>query len=265
MKKLLIIGLLLFITGCIGMIFTGKSLFKEPDVNESKSFNTNYNNIKVDVQSGEVHFKKSADNNTHIKVSGVNKKGFFKYEVKNNSLIIINNEQVKNRRIFNYGFEQHNEPSIEIAIPNKEFDNITLSTNKSEVNIDQLKAKSINMKSKVGAIYIDELVADKVEFNAGTGELEVDKTNIKNINFDIKLGMITLHALNPDTNMNGKVGSGEADFYYKSAPKNTKFDITTKTGDIEMNDIAGPKSILGNGKYTVKINVELGQVEIDEE
>lgn len=265
MKKLFILGMLLFIIGCIGMIFTHKTLFSEPAVTETKTITDTFNQIKVDVQSGEVHFKQSPDNATHVKVTGVKKKDFFQYEVKNNVLSILNNEQIKNRRIFNYGFEQHHEPSIEISIPDKYYEKLNLATNKSEVQIDELKTKVLTMNSKIGGIYIDHLTADNVDFTAGTGQLEVGTTNIKSIKFDVKLGMITLNQMNSDINVDGKVGSGQAELYYKDTPKDTKFNITTSTGDIEMNDIAGPKSVLGNGKYTVNINVGLGQVEIDEE
>ncbi|WP_414047027.1 DUF4097 family beta strand repeat-containing protein [Macrococcus equi] len=264
MKKLFFAGLLFLFIGCIGMLVTGHSLFKEPVVNQSDTLPTNYKNIQVNVQSGEVHFKKSSDNATHIKIKNVKDKNFFQYNIKNNTLNIVNNKTIKNRRIFNYGFEQHNEPSIEITIPDKTYNNVKLITNKSAIEFDELKAKFLKSNAKIGAIFIDKLTSEKVDFTAGTGEIEVGQSDIKNINFDIKLGTITLDELNTDININGNVSSGQAELLFKETPKNMKFDITTSTGDIEMNDIAGSKSTLGNGQYLVKINVGLGQVEVDE-
>lgn len=265
MKKLFILGLLLFITGSVGMLFTGKSLFKAPAVNAQQSITTSYNNINIDVQSGDVEIKLSKDKKTHFKISGVKKKDFFKYNVKENTLNIINNQLTKNKRIFNYGFEQQNNPSIEISIPKKQYQEILLNTNKSDLDIDQLETKTIKINSKVGGIYIEKLKADQLDTRLGTGELEINTTNVKQMNFDIKLGKLSLYDMNPDINIDGNIGSGEAELYYQTAPKNTKFNVTSSSGEVKMNDVAGSKSVLGTGENHVNVKVELGTVEFDEE
>lgn len=265
MRKLLIFGIVLFMAGFIGMMFTRDEIYSTSIYSEQKTITSPYNKINIDVMSGGVLLLPSKDKTTQIKTKDVKNKTFFKYEVKSDTLTITNNQEIKNKRIFNYGFEQSHEPAIEIYLPKQTYEKVTINTNKAEIDGKYLNAKNVLIHSKVGLVSFDQLEADHADLKVGTGEIDISKTNVKRLDLDVTIGEMNLEKIYTDSDINGHVGTGEANLTFEKQPTNTAFNIQSKNGDIEMNDIAGSSSVLGKGEHTVKLTVGLGTVNIDKE
>ena len=63
--------------------------------------------------------------------------------------------------------------------------------------------------------------------------------------------------------MKGDVNVGNADIYYKEKPDNVTVQTDTNVGEIELNNVFPNSGIVGDGKYNIDLEANVGDIQVE--
>lgn len=268
MKKFLIIlGIFLLIIGITGMFLTKDEIVtkKQNGYSEQITLNQPFNSIDLDIGQGTVAVEQSKNHRASLKIKNISKKEDYQYKIDNNTLYFSTKNDSKNRKK-NFVFGNHknlDEIEIKLLIPKEKLKSFKAKTFAGTIDVDYLSTKNLELNADIGLIEGDILKSDQSNIKVGMGDISFNNFNSQQADINIKTGTIELYGLNSDININGHIGMGDGTFEYTTEPQSTHFDISTKNGDIELNDLINlPQS---NAKSLVKMTIGTGTVEFDYE
>ena len=198
-------------------------------------------NVDVDVATLKVivgdEFKVIINSNTNQS---------FKVGVTNQRLDIIENSS--NRwGIFNIGLGGY-KTTIDLYIPrNYQLDDVTIESNASNIDIDQLIAESVSLEANVGKITVDEIKTESLSVEVNAGKVDVEGVVDGNINVNCNVGSVYLNLTGDeaDYQVSGSVDVG-----------NFKFNNNSHGG------VLNSDFNFGNGKYKIDVDCDAGSVNI---
>lgn len=119
---------------------------------------------------------------------------------------------------------------LEIYVPEKMYDSISINTSSGKIEIEDLHAKSFDLRASSGKIDIENIIAEK-DFNARTssGRIEVSNSEAASLNTSASSGSITLKNIQTST-----------------------MNIATSSGSIELSDSMGEiTAAASSGRITI--------------
>lgn len=226
----LLLGILIFLVCSNGdfSAFHPKSSVSAFDESyDSKEINT----ISIDSDYGNIEFFESDDENIRV-VIGKTKVDNVTVHNENGNLEVKH----KGNKISDLSFFQRNNINcdIEIYLPKKDFENITVKSSYGNVDADEITIKQLNVDLDFG----------NVEIESFTGAMDV-KTDCGNIEFsNVKLtdssilnsdmGNIEIENIR-NVNINGKVSMGECKINNNDSTSSVSLIAQTDMGDIDIN------------------------------
>lgn len=268
MKKFLIIlGILLLIIGIAGMLLTKDQMVaqKQNGYNKQITLNQPFNSIDLDIGQGTIIVEQSKNNHASLEINNIINKEDYQYKIENNTLYFNTKNDSKNRKK-NFVFGNHesrDEIEIKLLIPKEKLKSFKAKTFAGTIDVDYLSTENLELNADIGLIEGGKIKSDVSNIKVGMGDISFDHFNSQQANIDVKTGTIELYGLNSDININGHIGMGDGTFEYTNEPQNTHFDVSSKNGDVELNDLINlPQS---KAKFLVKMTIGAGTVEFDYE
>lgn len=263
MKKLLWI---LFSLGLILFIVFGALTFVEvqkisENTHEKTVLNKTYQDkikhINVNAVDAAVTIKKGKDFNVKAIKSNADFK--VKSEVRKDTLNIGVKMQdpIINLNVFNNKYNK-----IVITVP-QEMDSTFVMTDTGEINVKDLKSKKTTFHVDTGSIDLTDSKLGKLEINADTGNILTSHTQFTNGNIEADTSSVKLNDAPADIPLNIKTDTGSIKIKYNHSPKNTLLDIQQDTGKAQININALKNKRVGSGDNLVKIESDVGSVQID--
>ncbi|RPF56539.1 hypothetical protein EDD62_1180 [Abyssicoccus albus] len=80
---------------------------------------------------------------------------------------------------------------------------------------------------------------------------------------NVNVGDLELRNVNKDMSMKGDVNVGHADIYYKEKPDNVTVQTDTNVGEIELNDVFPNGGTVGDAKYKVDLESNVGDIQVE--
>lgn len=219
----------------LGDIFNNES---EHIVYEEEFDVTNIKKINLDWTSGSINIYKSDSD----KIRVIQKS---KYDLKEDELVNIDykNETIsvkegkKKIGFFFLGFGSIS-TSLDVYLPDKEFEEIYVKISSGRANIENLKLSKFKVKVSSGKIDIRKVVSQDIEANVSSGSIEMNDVRTSSLNFEVTSGKIEINNL--DTNiLNASVKSGKIDIDGSAK----QMDLKTTSGKILVNDNVLPENL----------------------
>ncbi|CUP99553.1 DUF4097 family beta strand repeat-containing protein [Clostridium baratii] len=175
----------------------------------------------------------------------------FVFDKKDNTLNIYMNDAEK--KIY--------DGNIEISVPKKFNGNIIIDTISGNINLDSINASNLNIKSVSSDIKLkDNNISDKLNINSKSGNISLASlTKYKNANFKTVAGKINISLSNNIDSLNISSISGDVELSGAELMDNVKFDLTSKSGDINSNHISLEK---GNRNSKIKVSTISGDIDL---
>ena len=148
-------------------------------VAKNESFSDKINDINVDWISGEVRIKRSDSNKIKLiqKIpSNFSKKKLAKIMVDGDSLSIYDNSAKK----FFIGINLPKPTILELYLPNKLYDKITLYTTSADIYSTYIRSNTVEANTVSGAIGLSGNI-NKINLDTTSGHIDIAKLNLKDI------------------------------------------------------------------------------------
>ena len=176
----------------------------------------------------------------------------FIFDKKDNTLNISMNDAEK--KIYN--------GSIEILIPNNFNGNIVIDTVSGNINLDSINTSNLTVKSISSDVILgDNNISDKLNINSKSGNISLySLTKYKNANFKTIAGNIDIALSNSINSLDISSISGDVILSDADTMDNVKFELSSKSGDIDANNTKLQK---GNGNSKVKVTTISGDINLN--
>ncbi|KGX84011.1 DUF4097 family beta strand repeat-containing protein [Pontibacillus marinus] len=279
MKDFFLVGLTLLIIGVGGLVFMGfqgkafsfTSFFGDVESFEkTASFNSSdITRIDLDVSSDDVQLHRSETNEITVRYYGESNNHekaveSFYAEQQGDTL------QIGTKSTVNFGIS-YRDVNIEISLPEKQWEEISLSSSSGDIKAVNLEADNLAVKLSSGDVRFDDIVASQIGVKTSSGSFEGD--HIKGeLTVQTSSGDVELFRQELDHNVSIKSSSGDVSIQASEKPSNlfVQFDSSSGEADIAFPmkfssmDESHIKGSVGEGKYEIKVNTSSGDFEFNQ-
>lgn len=277
-KRLSIIGLVLFLVGIIGSIFTINTQFKQAEMLEEKVIGTNdFNNIDLYTNNAKITILPTDNSEPKVEVYGNYARYEMTADVKEDTLKV--DVKTKRDKIFSFDLFSKN-LSLTVYIPQKLYENINVQSNNGHIDIGDLEGSDINAETDNGKIHFDSVNGKTVRLETNNGSIDLQtikadrikaytdngKIEIEDIDGEIvgetNNGSISLRTDNLEQPIELQSNNGKIEIWTKNKPQNAILDLKTHNGKIRVFGESNWDTIIGNGDNLIKLTTENGRITI---
>ncbi|ERI05716.1 DUF4097 family beta strand repeat-containing protein [Aneurinibacillus aneurinilyticus] len=275
MKRWIIASAIVALIGCIGLavVLLVNGLPKDILSEEKESFEENkkvnaenFNQIKIYMDAGNLHFYPSKEGDISIRYYGTgNKKGI----VNNSHSLEV---QEKNDQLLIYtklsqtslGFS-HLTANLDITLPEKLYQRIQVENSGGNVKAESLHANSVDIQLSAGDISLRNISSQSLKLNATAGNTDIDNVT-GDITVDSAAGNTTIHLGTIQQNLKIHSSSGDVAINLDKEPTSLKLDSEVQAGSSNVNlsmnyQVKSDDKIngkIGAGEHAVEVDVEAG-------
>ena len=177
----------------------------------------------------------------------------FTFDKKDNTLNITMNDAEK--KIYN--------GNIEISIPNKFNGNIIIDTISGNINLDSINASNLTINSVSSDVILGDnnVISDKLNITSTSGNISLySLTQYKNAKLKTVSGDISTNLSSNINSLDISSTSGDVILSDSDIMDNVKFELSSKSGDIDANHTKLQK---GNGNSKVKVTTISGDINLN--
>lgn len=291
MSKLVKIALILLIIGISGTVATASvtDVFSFDTVKLEESNEVNGDKIKkIDVITSSTDINVVPTKNDEIKV---NFSGEVSERLKDTYDLIVKEDgdqltvEVVNENLYFYIGIPVIKLSLEIEVPEKEYENIVVTASSGDIELNGLQANELKFETSSGDMEIANLEGDTIKSVASSGTISMKNSSAKNFEFEASSGDVLLEnivgdvkaltssgSINLDNdeisgNLFAEASSGDVNVAYNEKPTSLLINFEHSSGEEEINidgvnyeERTDDRIIgkIGSGKYELKIKTSSG-------
>lgn len=126
-----------------------------------------------------------------------------------------------------------NDVDVNVLIPNKQFENISIESNAGKVSINDVQLVKLDIEANVGYVNLNDVAADSIDM-----EVTVGKVNMNEVvgNFDLTLNAAKMVAKLSEISQNMRfvADAGRFEFILKEEPTNLDVDLNINNGSLKV-------------------------------
>src|SRR5690554_6449409 len=126
-----------------------------------------------------------------------------------------------------------NDVDVNVLIPNKQFENISIESNAGKVSINDVQLVKLDIEANVGYVNLNDVAADSIDM-----EVTVGKVNMNEVvgNFDLTLNAAKMVAKLSEIsqNMHFVADAGRFEFILLEEPTNLDVDLNINNGSLKV-------------------------------
>lgn len=215
---------------------------------ELSDFNSSSKILYVNIDSSKL----SIVNGDTFKVVSNNKYIDVKQDL--NKIIVKENSHKK--------FKNPDDYIITVYVPNNfTLDDVNIATKAGTINIDYLKAKTLDISLNAGEINIKNIdVIDVAKISNNAGEIDIDKSSFNNLDLNLNVGEVNINTI---LTGNSKLSVNVGELNVNLLDNISNYNIYSKKGlgNIKIqNENITSNTTIGNGINKIDLNCSLGSI-----
>ncbi|MDQ0230826.1 DUF4097 family beta strand repeat-containing protein [Metabacillus malikii] len=278
MKKVAIGAVLAIIIGTIGMFAFGGNVFSKGEnenIDERKTVNSEQiKEMDINVDVGEVHITESKSDNIEVHFHG-----HAIDRVKKQIDFLVNQDETKlevkvkqNNKFFTQipfiTSDLNSERILDIAIPKKVLEKLTVNVDVGEITIEDIDPKQMKAENNVGEIFVSKYNGNGL-YKSDVGNIKLEKMNGK-IKAQSDTGGIDINIIELTEDIDLKSDVGEIEVTIENDTENLAFDLSSEIGDVTVSGFDGyqnstSKSIItkiGNEGPIIRAKTDIGGISV---
>lgn len=218
------------------------------DVNINETYNSDINNIKIDVGTTNMVIKYG--DTFSITAENVSKE--FKIKEEGNSLII----KEKNITIFGNKKSSH----TTITIPN-DLNNLSIDIGAGKLELSDITSNNFSLNQGAGKVVITNLISNNTTIDGGAGELHITSSKLQNLDLDLGAGKCYYNGILLGNN---KIDQGVGELILDLYREDYTIKASKGLGSITINGESYSKDVtVGEGINDIKIDGGIGSIIIN--
>lgn len=218
------------------------------DVNINETYNSDINNIKIDVGTTNMVIKYG--DTFSITAENVSKE--FKIKEEGNTLII----KEKNITIFGNKKSSH----TTITIPN-DLNNLSIDIGAGKLELSDITSNNFSLNQGAGKVVITNLISNNTTIDGGAGELHITSSKLQNLDLDLGAGKCYYNGILLGNN---KIDQGVGELILDLYREDYTIKASKGLGSITINGESYSKDVtVGEGINDIKIDGGIGSIIIN--
>ena len=218
------------------------------DVNINETYNSDINNIKIDVGTTNMVIKYG--DTFSITAENVSKE--FKIKEEGNTLVI----KEKNITIFGNKKSSH----TTITIPN-DLNNLSIDIGAGKLELSDITSNNFSLNQGAGKVVITNLISNNTTIDGGTGELHITSSKLQNLDLDLGAGKCYYNGILLGNN---KIDQGVGELILDLYREDYTIKASKGLGSITINGESYSKDVtVGEGINDIKIDGGIGSIIIN--
>lgn len=218
------------------------------DVNINETYNSDINNIKIDVGTTNMIIKYG--DTFSITAENVSKE--FKIKEEGNTLII----KEKNITIFGNKKSSH----TTITIPN-DLNNLSIDIGAGKLELSDITSNNFSLNQGAGKVVITNLISNNTTIDGGAGELHITSSKLQNLDLDLGAGKCYYNGILLGNN---KIDQGVGELILDLYREDYTIKASKGLGSITINGESYSKDVtVGKGINDIKIDGGIGSIIIN--
>lgn len=240
MKKMVKVGLLLFVVGLIGsimLIFSGVG-FKKEEVMEKKEFDSSkIQNVSIRTDVANIYLKPAKGKQVNVELMGNTTRKIKTAFTTSTDQRTLEISVEQKKKLFNIdsGF---NSDSLDLLVylPEKMYDTLNINTDLGTISSDyKITTKNATFITDLGNIELTGFEGETITAETSLGEIIMKEINAT-FQFQADKGDIELLSVDNLTGTNSiRTDLGNANVIFRHDPKALNLDLSTELGDIKTN------------------------------
>lgn len=218
------------------------------DVNINETYNSDINNIKIDVGTTNMVIKYG--DTFSITAENVSKE--FKIKEEGNTLVI----KEKNITIFGNKKSSH----TTITIPN-DLNNLSIDIGAGKLELSDITSNNFSLNQGAGKVVITNLISNNTTIDGGTGELHITSSKLQNLDLDLGAGKCYYNGILLGNN---KIDQGVGELILDLYREDYTIKASKGLGSITINGESYSKDVtVGEGTNIIDIDGGVGSIIIN--
>lgn len=218
------------------------------DVNINETYNSDINNIKIDVGTTNMVIKYG--DTFSITAENVSKE--FKIKEEGNTLVI----KEKNITIFSNKKSSH----TTITIPN-DLNNLSIDIGAGKLELSDITSNNFSLNQGAGKVVITNLISNNTTIDGGAGELHITSSKLQNLDLDLGAGKCYYNGILLGNN---KIDQGVGELILDLYREDYTIKASKGLGSITINGESYSKDVtVGEGINDIKIDGGIGSIIIN--
>lgn len=218
------------------------------DVNINETYNSDINNIKIDVGTTNMVIKYG--DTFSITAENVSKE--FKIKEEGNTLII----KEKNITIFGNKKSSH----TTITIPSS-LNNLSIDIGAGKLELSDITSNNFSLNQGAGKVVITNLISNNTTIDGGAGELHITSSKLQNLDLDLGAGKCYYNGILLGNN---KIDQGVGELILDLYREDYTIKASKGLGSITINGESYSKDVtVGEGINDIKIDGGIGSIIIN--
>lgn len=218
------------------------------DVNINETYNSDINNIKIDVGTTNMVIKYG--DTFSITAENVSKE--FKIKEEGNTLII----KEKNITIFGNKKSSH----TTITIPSS-LNNLSIDIGAGKLELSDITSNNFSLNQGAGKVVITNLISNNTTIDGGAGELHITSSKLQNLDLDLGAGKCYYNGILLGNN---KIDQGIGELILDLYREDYTIKASKGLGSITINGESYSKDVtVGEGINDIKIDGGIGSIIIN--
>lgn len=218
------------------------------DVNINETYNSDINNIKIDVGTTNMVIKYG--DTFSITAENVSKE--FKIKEEGNTLII----KEKNITIFGNKKSSH----TTITIPN-DLNNLSIDIGAGKLELSDITSNNFSLNQGAGKVVITNLISNNTTIDGGAGELHITSSKLQNLDLELGAGKCYYNGILLGNN---KIDQGVGELILDLYREDYTIKASKGLGSITINGESYSKDVtVGEGINDIKIDGGIGSIIIN--
>lgn len=266
----ILVGLFIFIGALVVLDFDFSKISTEKYVTNTYVINESFNNISINVATTEIEFKRSNDGKCRIECHEEEKIKHIA-TVKNGALTV---DTINTRSWYDYVGISFGNMKVIVYMPDTEYETLYIDTDTGDVKIPEVFAfEDIKVSADTADIACYASVVNVIDIETDTGEIELNDLKCKSIIAESDTGDISLKNVIATDSFSINNDTGDVEFKNSDAEKiyvetstgdvvgsllSDKIFITeTSTGDINVPEtIAGGRCEVSTDTGDIKLSIK---------
>lgn len=273
MKKLALIGVVLFVIGLVGLVLTTGPNFTTETVEREKTVTTDgVETVEVKLDVGKINIVESNRDDIHVHFEGNVAKNRLNFQVnKKGSHVEIDTKSKSgflSVPFINFSFNEKR--VLTVTIPKDGLTKVVVNGDATNINVETESVKELVATSDVGKISVEKFSGERMTLRNDVGAVDVrDASGEIDIQTDTGTIALTIDDMTEDIRLKSDVGTVSVNL--KKVPEALRLDLDSDVGKVKVaglsdfDNVSGApiRAEKGQGGPMLYVRTDVGSITIE--
>ncbi|WP_298467521.1 DUF4097 family beta strand repeat-containing protein [uncultured Psychrobacillus sp.] len=258
LKRIVYVCITILLVGIVINIAFNVRGFYQVDAAKVTTITEQFDHVEVTSDNASISVLPSSSSDASVEYTSKQNRKNLSVKVKDNTLLV----ELKQKWWNNFRFVINTSSNkLIIYLPEKEYEEIMVSTSNGSVEGNEIKANQLIFESDNGSVELEDIIGKDVYAETNNGKVFMKNVEGK-IEADSDNGSITLETKTLDQYISLSTDNGSIEVNSDQEPTNATITASNDFGGINIYGSSDKTITYGKGKYQIELDTDLGSISV---